>query len=247
MIALGILGMALALVAACSDSDGSGPLTAAEAEEIASQALLIVDDLPDGDWDQQESQAGLEGLVPGGADDLDFDILPDACRVFEDAIGDLPALLGDASPLATASRTFTDVGQLLNLDALSATVVVFEEADGARDAAALLDAAFSADNLEGCIQAAIIPAGDDGLQIVEFSLTTPTYALSDSTALTASIEAIALILPVNVTIELHAFQRANVLALYVGVQINSERLSDEQAGLLATFVNRIEEAQTKVR
>lgn len=242
---LGTVLLSLAFLGACSGDGDSGPLSAADAEAIAASALLERADLPDADWDQQESQTGLGGLVPGGAGDIDLDILPDACQVLEDVIGDLPALLGESSPLHTSSRTFTATGQLLNLDAVSSTVAVFEEASGAEDAAALVEDAFSIDNLEGCVQQAIVPAGDDGLQIVEFSFTTPSYALADSTALTAKIDAIALILPVNVSLEMHAFQRDNVLALYVAVTINSDELDDEHAGLLATFANRIEAAQSE--
>ncbi len=242
--AIATIALAITVLAACSGDD-SGPLSAEEAEAIAANALLELGDLPDADWSQEESQSGLEGLVPGDAGDIDLDILPEACQVLEDAIGDLPSVLGEAEPLATGSRTFTATGRLLNLDAVSSTVVVFEEASGAEDAAGVLEDAFSIDNLEDCIQQAIVPAGDDGLQIVEFSFTTPSYALADSTALAANIEAIALILPINVGLDLHVFQRGNVLALYVAVAVNSDELDDSHAELLATFANRIEEAQAE--
>ena len=239
-VTLGILALAVALLAACSGDDSK--LSTADAEAIAAASLLERTDLPDADWQQQESQAGLDGLVPGGAGDLDLDVLPEACQVLEDAISDLPALLGEHAALASASRTFSATGQLLNLDAVSTTVLVFEQPDAAEQAAVIVDDAFSVDSLEDCVQQAIIRAGDDGLQIVEFSFTTPAYALEDSTALTANIEAIALILPIGVRLDVHAFQRDNVLALYIAVAINSDQLEDEQAALLATFANRIEEA-----
>ena len=236
-----LAALALALLGACSGGDNDNPLTAAQAETIANDALLVLADLPGADWDQQEAQAGLDGLVPAGAGDVDLDVLPEECQALEDAMGDLPALLGDTTPLATSSRTFTSVGQLLNLDVVSASVVVFKDADDARAAAEVLDESFSADNLEGCIQAAIIPGGDNGLQVVDFAISTPSYALEDSTALRASIDAIAVILPINLTLDLNAFQRDNVLALYVSLEVNSDLLEGEQAALLTTFANRVDE------
>ena len=234
-LATAAMTILLALLVACSGGDDSGPLTAAEAEAVASNALLVIGDLPANDWSESDSQAGLGSLIPSGIGDVDLDILPDACQGLEDAIGNLPALLGDTTPLATAGRSFTATGQLLNLQAVSTTVVVFENVDGAEQAAASLDDALSADNLEGCILAASIPVGDGGgVQIVEFSLSTPSYALADSTAL---------ILPINLSVDLHAFQRGNVLALYVGLEINSSALESEHAGLLTTFANRVGEAQ----
>lgn len=244
LIAVGLATVGLLLVAACS-SDDAGPLAAAEAESIADAALLERSDLPEADWEQQDAQAGLEGLVPGGAGDIDLDILPEACQVLEDVISDLPGLLGDSAPLATQSRTFSAVGQLLNLDAVSTTVAVFEQPVDAEAAATIVEDAFALDNLEACVQQAIVPAGDDGLQIVEFSFTTPSYALEDSTALTVNIGAIALILPVNVSLDVHSFQRDNVLALYVAVAVNSDQLKNEHATLLTTFANRIEAAQNE--
>jgi hypothetical protein len=162
-------------------------------------------------------------------------------------MGNLPALLGDTTPLATSSRTFTSVGQLLNLDAVSSSVVVFKNADDARAAAEVLDQSFSADNLEGCIQATVLPGSDSGLQVVDFSISTPSYALADSTALRASIDAIALILPINLTLDLNAFQRDNVLALYVSLEVNSDVLEGEQAALLSTFANRVDEVLAEAR
>ena len=235
--------LSIGLSAACSGGDDGGPLTAADAESIATAALLERADLPEADWEQQEAQAGLDGLVPGGAGDIDLDILPDACQVLEDAISDLPGLLGDSAPLATQSRSFSSTGTLLNLDAVSATVAVFEETADAEAAAAIVEDAFAVDSLEACVQAAIGPAGDGGLQIVEFSFRTPGYALADSTALTATIGATALILPIGLSLDVHAFQRDNVLALYVAVAVNSDQLEGEHADLLATFANRIEDAQ----
>ena len=249
LVAAGALVAALAFLAACSGGDDAGPLTAAQADTIADEALLAIGDLPEGDWEQDDAQTGLAGLVPNtGGVDVDFDLLPEACQVLEDAIGNLPALLGDTTPLATSSRSFTAAGQLLNLQAVSTSVVVFEEADGARQAAALLEDSFSPDSLEGCIQASVAPIGDGaGIQIVDFSLSTPIYALDDSTALTATIDAIALIIPINISVDLHAFQRDNVLALYVGLEVNSSALAGEHAALLATFANRIAEAQSSAR
>ena len=53
----GIAALTLGLLAACGGGDGSTTLTAAEAQEIADAALLVVGDLPAGNWEQEEEQA----------------------------------------------------------------------------------------------------------------------------------------------------------------------------------------------
>lgn len=249
LLAMCALLSGLTLLAACTGGDddgGGGPLTADQAAVIAAGALLEVGDLPDGDWEQADGQFSLQSLLPdgGGGGAFDLSLLPSECESFENAIGDLPALLGDATPLETRGRSFTMAGQLLNFQAVSSSVVVFEEPEGAREAMALLEEAFSADSLESCILAAKLgTGGNSDILISEFSLSTPSYALDDSTALTATIDAVAVILPVNLAVDLHAFRRGNVLALYVGLELNSADLADEHGGLLATFANRVLEAQ----
>ena len=246
--AVGLILAAVALFIGCSGDDGAGPLTAAQAETIAAQALLAADDLPAGDWQRIDEQIGLDSLILGGAGAVDLEILPAECQTLEDAIGNLPALRGDVTPLAASGRSFTSAGQLLDFRAVSTSVVVFEDPAGAERAAALLEDAFSPDSLEDCILPAALPVGDDaGIRIVEFSLATPVYALDDSTALIATIDAIAVIIPINLTVDLHAFQRDNVLALYVGLQLNSNELAEEHAGLLTIFSNRVQDAQTSAR
>ena len=239
----GAIAVLAGLLIACSGDDDGGPLTAAQASAIAADALLVEADLPTGEWNQSEAQTALEDLLPDTGDLVEIDILPAACQVLEDAIGDLPALLGDSAPLATASRSFLQTGALFDLQNVSSTTVVFESASDAEAAAALVADAVSTDNLESCIQAAVIPAAEATVQIVGFSITTPSYALGDSTALTIMIEALALILPINVSFDLHSFQRDNVLGLYVGLAVNSDELVDEHASLLASFAARVETAQ----
>lgn len=236
----GVLLGALALLAACSDNDDGGVLSMARAEAIAAEALLDLGDLPDDDWQRSEAQIEFSELIPGGAD---LDLLPTQCQALEDAIGDLPALLGDVTPLATSNRSFASAGQLLDFRAVSSSVVVFAEPAGAEQAAAIINEAFTPDSLEACITATALPIGGADIQIVDFSLATPAYALADSTALSATIQAVALIIPIELTIDLHAFQRDNALALYVGLELNSSDLAGEHAGLLTTLANRVQEAQ----
>lgn len=236
----GVLLGALALLAACSGNDDGGALSIARAEAIAAEALLDLGDLPDDDWQRSEAQIEFSELIPGGAD---LDLLPTQCQALEDAIGDLPALLGDVTPLATSNRSFASAGQRLDFRAVSSSVVVFAEPAGAEQAAAILKEAFTPDSLEACITATALPIGGADIQIVDFSLATPAYALADSTALTATIQAVALIIPIELTIDLHAFQRDNALALYVGLELNSSDLAGEHAGLLTTLANRVQEAQ----
>jgi hypothetical protein len=237
-----LLAVAMLVAGACSGG-GSETLSAGDAAAIAADSLLVVEDLPAADWQQEESQTSLDGLIPDAAGDAQLDLLPDACAPLEEAISDLPALLGEAEPLNTSSRTFSAAGQLVNFKAVSSNVVVFDTSDGASDAAEALGEALSADNLEDCLQAAVLPAGDNGLQITDFSLSTPDYALEDSTALRVSVEATALIIPIKLSLDIHSFQRDHVLGLYVALELNSDDLEAANGQLLETFAERIETAQ----
>ena len=239
----GIAALALGLFAACGGGDGSTTLTADEAQQVADAALLVVGDLPAGAWEQEEEQASLGELLPTGGDlGTDADI-PAECQAFEAAMGDLSGTLGDVEPIASSGRSFSIVGQTLSAQIVSSTVLVFENSDDAAAASEALQSAFDADGIEDCLLSALGPISEAGIQVEEFTVITPDYALEDSTALRVQVDAFAFILPIKLGIDIHIFDRGNALAMYLALELNGEELESLNGDLLETFAERIESAQ----
>ena len=239
----GIAALTLGLLAACGGGDGSTTLTAAEAQEIADAALLVVGDLPAGDWEQEEEQASVQELLPGGSGvDADLNV-PEECQAFQAALTDLSGTLGDVEPIASSGRSFSVIGDTLSAQIVSSTILVFEHSEDAAAAGDALQQAFAADGVEGCLLSALGPISEAGIEIGEFNVATPAYALDDSTSLRVEIDAFAFILPIQLAIDIHIFDRGNALAMYLALELNGEDLKALHGGLLETFAGRVEDVQ----
>ena len=239
----GIAALALGLLVACGGGDSTTTLTADQAQQVADAALLVVGDLPAGDWEQKEGQASLEQLLPTGGDlNADLDV-PAECQAFQSAMSDLPALLGDIEPIASSGRSFAIVGDILSAQIVSSTVLVFERSEDANAASEALQDAFDTDGIQDCLLLAMGPIADAGIEIGEFTADRPEYALDDSTGLSIRVDAVAFILPSQLAIDVHIFDRGNSLAMYLALELNGEELRTLHGGLLETFAGRVEDAQ----
>lgn len=237
-----VAALALGGATACNRGD---TLTEADAERIAAAALLVVGDLPAGSWDEQQSQSSLGDLFGdvGVFDETLGAQLPEECAAIFEAVTDLTAILDGSEPLAVASRSFTSGAELFEARAIAGSVVVFADPADAAAAAKAIDQAFDPDRLEPCLLAAVDLGEAEGLQVTDFSLNRPNYALDRSTALRLEIRARALIIPIAVDIDLHAFERDHVLAIYTSLAINADESDATAPGLLETFEGRIVDAQ----
>lgn len=240
----GIAALALALLVSCGGGDESTTLTAEQAQTIADAALLVRIDLPEGDWTQEEAQASLAELLPAdtnlGVDTVD---VPEACQAFQAVMGDLPATLGEIQPLASSGRSYSNVGDTLSAQIVSSTVLVFEHSEDAAAAGDALQTAFDSDGIEDCMLSALGPVSEAGIEIKEFRVDKPEYALADSTGLHIQVDAVAFILPIQLGIDLHIFSRGNALAMYMALELNGDDLESLHGELLKTFAARIEDAQ----
>lgn len=239
----GIIALALGLLTACGGDEGSTTLTEAEAQAVAEAGLLLLADLPAGEWEQQNDQESIGELLPADADlDPNMDV-PEACQAFADAMIDLPATLGGVLPLATSGRAFSIIGETLSAQVISSTVLVFADSEDASTASDALQAAFDPDSIEACLLSALGPISEAGIEVNDFRVDRPDYALDDSTGLRISADAVAFILPIELGVDLHIFDRGNALALYLALELNGEDLEAVHGGLLETFAVRVEEAQ----
>jgi hypothetical protein len=238
-----IIALALGLLAACGGDEGSTTLTEAEAQTVADAGLLQLDDLPTGEWEQENDLASIGELLPADTD-LGSDIdVPEVCQAFADAMSDLPATLGDVEPIATSGRSFSIIGETLSAQVISSTVLVFAESEDASAASGALQAAFDTDAIEACLLSALGPISEAGIEVDEFRVDRPDYALDDSTGLRISVDAVAFILPIELGVDLHIFDRGNALAMYLALELNADDLEAFHGGLLETFAGRVEAAQ----
>ena len=239
----GIAALTLGLLVACGGGDSTTTLTADQAQEVADAALFVIGDLPAGNWEQDEEQASLDQLLPTGGDlDAEMDV-PPQCQAFQSAMGDLPALLGDIEPIASSGRSFAIVGDTLSAQIVSSTVLVFERSEDANTASEALQSAFDTDGVQDCLLSAMGPIADAGIEIDEFTADRPSYALDDSTGLSIRVDAVAFILPIQLAIDVHIFDRGNALAMYLALELNGEDLQTLHGDLLETFAGRLEDAQ----
>ena len=240
----GIAALSLGLLAACGGGDDSTTLTAEEAQAVADAGLLVLADLPAGDWTQEEDQASIQDLLPTDTGlDTNVDV-PEACQAFQAAMSDLPSTLGEVQPIASSGRSFSIVGNTLSAQVVSSTVVVFEHSEDAAAASDALQTAFDADGVQNCLLSALGPINEAGLEIEEFRVDKPDYALDDSTGLHVQVDAVAFILPIQLGIDVHIFSRGNALAMYLALDLNGDDLAALHGDLLKTFAARVEDAQS---
>ncbi|MBT5773130.1 MAG: hypothetical protein HOH95_02025 [Dehalococcoidia bacterium] len=239
----GIAALALGLLVACGGGDDTTTLTAEQAQQVADAALFVIGDLPAGDWEQDEEQASIDQLLPTGGDlNADLDV-PAECQTFQSAMSDLPALLGDVEPIASSGRSFAIVGDTLSAQLVSSTVLVFERSEDATAASEALQNALDTDGIQDCLLSAMGPIADAGIEIAEFTADRPDYALDDSTGLSIRVDAVAFILPIQLAIDVHIFDRGNSLAMYLALELNGEELQTLHGDLLEIFAGRVEDAQ----
>jgi hypothetical protein len=98
-------------------------------------------------------------------------------------MGDLSGTLGGIEPIASSGRSFSIVGQTLSAQIVSSTVLMFAHSDNAAAASEALQSTFDADGIEDCLLSALGPISEAVIQMEEFTVITPDYALEYSTAL----------------------------------------------------------------
>lgn len=157
-------------------------------------------------------------------------------------MGDLPALLGDIEPIVSSGRSFVIVGDTLSVQIVSSTVLVFERSEDANAASEALQDAFGTDGIQDCLLSAMGPIADAGIEIGDFTADRPDYALDNSTGLSIRVD-VAVILPIQLAIDVHIFDRGNALAMYLAFELNGEELQTLHGGLFKTFAGRVEDAQ----
>ena len=242
------------LLAACSDDEGAGSsapdgeatgasagsgidepaMTEAQAATIAAAALLIVDDLPEAQWEVTES-TGAED--PAADDDL-FASAPE-CQVLDEALsGD------DSDPLAVHRREFNTTVTPLDASGYSVEVNVFS--DSAEVEAALEEARrlLTPESLGPCFEAAFTAAFASesesiAVELTSFDISEPAFKLDNSVAFGVTMKLGVEGLTFDLAMQIHMIGRDQVGASVNIMDLNSTLASEHAEATLTAFEKRI--------
>lgn len=228
-----------AVAVACGGDDDQPRFSPEQAERIVQLALLSESDLPTGEWTVTEGVA--ESDEEGEDDDL-FEGIP-ACSELQRAFEEFEAGTASVEKLASAERSFESSAGPIVQRQVEAGVSVFPRTENVQQALEGLSAIFTADRVRPCFEAAFSEAfeGDD-VAITRIDIVEPEFTLPGGVAVAVNLDVLAVIIPINVTMEFHFFGRAEVGASLAILEMNSTLLADGQREILEAFADRIETA-----
>lgn len=238
-----------ALIAACGgDGDGDATpeprvLTAEEAATLAQSALLTQEDLPNADWTVEDVDR-LEGeQSEGGPSDDLFGSTP-ACQEIAAAFEQLGADETTDS-LANLERSFetSDDGSLMMRSVLSGIVVPDPSVDVDETFASLREV-LTADSIRPCFEAGMVAAMEDegGLVVSRIDVDTPENVVENGVAIAMDLEAIALVVPLNLRLELHMWPAGQAVGNLMVMEMNSDLLARNMGSILENAQQRLAEA-----
>lgn len=243
-VAASLLGaLALLVLSGCGGENGS--IDATEGAEIAQASVVQLADLPGEGWVQEPgATAGLldfSTFSPDGSDPT----ATEECRALTAAVQSVSQALEGTDPVAEASSGF-QVGDetTLELGVVTSSVAVFPTVADAETASQAFATLVDADGLRSCFESVFDAAGTEGLEVKRLDAGTAEVTAEGAKAVRVELEAVALIFPINLTIEVHSFQRDHTLAVLLALSLNSEALSGDAPGAIAeAFATRAEAAQ----
>jgi len=237
----GLVGLLL-LTAACGESSDS--LSTEEATRVADAAVLQLADLPGEGWTQEVGQAGsLLDFSTFSADGSDPTDTPE-CAAFTAAAESVSQALEGTDPVAETNSGFRSGNETtLELAVVTSSIAVFPTVGDAETAAQAFATLVNGNSLKSCFESVFNANEAEGLVINQLDASTPDVTAPGGTAVRVDLEAVALIFPINLTIEIHSFQRDHTLAVLLALGLNSDTLGGDAAGVITqAFAQRVEAA-----
>ncbi|MGE3960307.1 MAG: hypothetical protein AB7F65_01330 [Dehalococcoidia bacterium] len=233
--------------AACSSEEE--PLTAEQAAAIAQAGLLTQDDLPSAEWVVTEgAQEDTDGEVDDPTDTDDLFANTEACQALDEAMtaAGFTDEGGAFSPLAEAERSFDfEGGESLVARSVQAGVLVRPEASDIDEAFEALREVMSADAVRPCLESAFTESlgGDEsGLTISTINVTDVEKVTDDGVGIGLDVEAVALIIPINLHMEIHMWPEGPAAGQLILMELNSETVQDATPEILEAARTRLAEA-----
>lgn len=215
---------------------GLGPSAVAEA------ALLTVADLTPGDWTQLDDFAFVSSALTNSEVAL---ALP-SCDDFEAALAVLEDGAAGPSPLAFSSRDLFQGDELAGIRFLTVAAVYGSEEEAATVWLASR-AILESDSFEACLLEELAIARSD-IEEVDgtvraLDLFAPNFALSDSASLAIAVDVFLEDFDLVGDMELHAFQRGRVVALFLSGRTNYSSPFEPVVPALTGFESNVVAAQ----
>ncbi|MDO9443763.1 MAG: hypothetical protein Q7K37_00455 [Dehalococcoidia bacterium] len=233
---LAVLGAA-GLLVACGGGDKA--ITADQASAVAAAALLTTTDLPAATWAVTEND-------PNATDDSDDGFFGEAasCQQFEAAFQGMSSG-ATVEPLAEASRDFDggDESSLVLRQITTSVAVMPEDYDTAGRVKEMRDL-FTADALKPCFEEGFAAAfGTEGVTINSLEVTNPTVkANGDAGAIAVDMDALAIILPIKLHMEIHFWSEGQVGGTLLFIELNSDLLQTNQKAIVDAAAKRVTDA-----
>ena len=254
----GVLLVALLAIAACSsddDNDGDGGdqssqaqsepsgLTEEEAKALSQAALLVLEDLPESEWEIEETEGSTEEasedetpLRDEAEDDDDpFEGVPE-CAAFEEVSMNDFGVLENLEPVAESTRTFSTTGaDGFSSVEVESNIAVFNSEADARAVFDRFEQTFDIDTLKPCFEAAF--GGDVfvGADIGELDVEEADTA-DDGTAIRLRLEAELGPIAFNLLVEFHVFRYEFAAAFLIVNSLNGDEFGDLKPKKLAQLM-----------
>jgi hypothetical protein len=243
-----VLTALTALVAlGCSSEDE--PLTAEQAAAVAAAGLLTEEDLPNAEWTVTEGE-GAEDAEEDIGDTDDLFASTESCQDLQAAIEELFGTEEEAEEtpsLAEATRTFDFGGDdQLVLRSVEASVSVPADPAEVEAGFEALREVMNADAVRPCFESAFtesLSGGEDmGVTISSLEVTEPAKITDDAIAIAIDLEAIAVIIPINMHMEMHFWPEGPAVGELMFMELNSDLLKDNAPEILEAARTRLAEA-----
>ncbi|GMU41002.1 MAG: hypothetical protein AMXMBFR23_18680 [Chloroflexota bacterium] len=229
---------ALGLLMAACGGDSKKVITAEQAPTVAEAALIAMTDLPASEWEDTTDESAGEDSATDGL----FAESP-ACQQFDAAFEGVAAGTS-VEPLAEATRNFSsgNMEALVMREVQSQIAVMPEDFDTAARVAEI-KGLFTAEALQPCFEEAFAAAFGAEVTINSLTVTNPTVTANDDAgAVAVDLAALAVILPINVHMEVHFWSEGQVGATLLFLEMNSDLVQTGRDALVQAAAKRVTDA-----
>lgn len=217
---------------------GDDPLTPEQAAAIVAAGLVTEADLPSLTWDIEELD-NLAAAAEAGDDEGfdDFIQTTPACQALALAVGDREG----EDLLADVERSFTNGGDSLVLRNVESNVFV-PHPDVDIDARfQTLDDLFTADSLRACFEEGLRDSLESkgGIVISAIEISDPEHRFPDGVGVAVDLAAIALIIPIEMHLEMHMWPEGPAVGSLMFMEINSTLLQQNTGDIVDNAQSRL--------
>ncbi len=215
------------------------PLTPEFAGRLALAGLLTTADLPEADWtvEDVDHTGATGGGLASSAANL-FGATPE-CAEFVTVTEQISG--GATGPLADQERTFDAGAGRLLMRSVSSGVTVPEESTDLDDTFETLRALFDTENLRPCLEAGVTAniERDQDVSVSRIDVYTPETVIEGGVAIGVNVGAIAVILPLQISLEIHLWPQGPAIGSLIVMEMNSDLIARNMDSILENAQQRL--------